>query len=293
MKHTLTLLLVFFSLHASIAQVNDPKIVENIYNKVNEIKSLLDETKLLKDEIKTLKKLQVSDSLTIAEKEKRVIAIASENEKLIKEKDILIDQKKQSLTDLNNFKSEIAGLSEKQLDILLNDKEYDIKSQLILSKNLMSSMLNFAQKSSSTKFSQLNYLVEIYDSIASINKIFELEYNELKVKETITKIESIALRAKQKLPNNSTIFSELNSLKERAANYCKKTLDLYEHFYRYNDDKDFEQFKKRVDMGYFIAYKYKYLLTLLAKYVNDSNYRSQFDRSQLKQFMLKPPFTCN
>jgi hypothetical protein len=98
------------------------------------------------------------------------------------------------------------------------------------------------------------------------------------------------------MPANKIVLSELEYLSEKTKDYCKNTLDLFNHFYTYAGiaKQGGNQFNNKAAMGYYYAYKYSYLLDLLNKFLDDPNYRSQFeDKDKKEQFKIKPPFTCN
>ena len=98
------------------------------------------------------------------------------------------------------------------------------------------------------------------------------------------------------MPANKIVLSELEYLSEKTKDYCKNTLDLFNHFYTYAGiaKQGSNQFNNKAAMGYYYAYKYSYLLELLNKFLDDPTYRSQFeDKDKKEQFKIKPPFTCN
>ena len=176
----------------------------------------------------------------------------------------------------------------------MNEK-FDSQSRLLLSNNLLKSILNFAQKSSSKKLTQLNYFIEIYDSISSLNKIFDFPYSEIQTKETLKRISLISDLVKQKIPNNKVLLSELEYLAGKTKNYCKNTLDLFNHFHAYESTAkvDINLFYNKVSMGYYYAYEYPYLIELLNKFQEEPAYRAKFPTDKKEQFKNKPPFTCN
>jgi hypothetical protein len=153
-----------------------------------------------------------------------------------------------------------------------------------------------SKKTSSKRLNQINDYLEIYDSIVSINKMFENPYSEELKKETYKRIDLVASLAKQKIPGNDNVFSELNKLRDRNRDYCKNTLELYTQFYNFlplskstdinfNIDKSNSVFIKKTEQLYYLVYKYKYLLKALNDYTDIPAYREQFKN--------KPTFTCN
>ena len=294
MKYVLIFLIVVLNISSTKAQVADLKIVDSIYKSIKGIKTILDDTESYKEEIKIFKKQHLRDSLSLNKKEDEIANLLASIESLKKEKADFNIKKKELQDSLILFQSDYSNIFDKQIDILLNEK-FDSQSRLLLSSNLLKSMLNFAQKSSSKKLIQLNYFIEIYDSISSVNKIFDFPYSEIQTKETLKKLNLISGLVKQKMPNNKVLLSELEYLAEKTKNYCKKTLDLFNHFYTYESlaKADINQFKNKVSMGYYYASEYNYLIDLLNKFLEEPTYRAQFPTTQKEQFKIKPPFTCN
>ena len=117
-----------------------------------------------------------------------------------------------------------------------------------------------------------------------------MPYNEIQTKEALKKIESLIILAKQKMPANKIVLSELENLSEKTKDYCKNTLDLFNHFYTYAAiaKQDANQFNNKAAMGYYYAYKYSYLLDLLNKFLDDPTYRSQFEDNGMMATGVNP-----
>ncbi len=295
MKYFLTIAIVFFNLFSSKAQINDTKVIDSIHKGIKSIKAILDDKEAYKEEINNLKRQQLRDSISLHRKEAEISNLLASVENLKKEKVDLNSKKKELQDSLLFFQSDYSTFFDKQIEIFLKE-EFDSKSRLLLSNNSIKNFFQLAQKSSAKKLTQLGYFIEIYDSISSIYKLFDLPYNEIQTKATLKKIESITLLAKQKIPANKIVLSELEYLSEKTKDYCKNTLDLFNHFYTYAPiaKQDANQFTNKAAMGYYYAYKYSYLLDLLNKFLDDPTYRSQFeDKDKKEQFKIKPPFTCN
>lgn len=295
MKYFLTIAIVFLNLFSSKAQINDTKVIDSIHKGIKSIKAILDDKEAYKEEINNLKRQQLRDSISLYRKEAEISNLLASVENLKKEKVDLNSKKKELQDSLLFFQSDYSTFFDKQIEIFLKE-EFDSKSRLLLSNNSIKNFFQLAQKSSAKKLTQLGYFIEIYDSISSIYKLFDLPYNEIQTKATLKKIESITLLAKQKMPANKIVLSELEYLSEKTKDYCKNTLDLFNHFYTYAPiaKQDANQFTNKAAMGYYYAYKYSYLLDLLNKFLDDPTYRSQFeDKDKKEQFKIKPPFTCN
>lgn len=295
MKYFLTIAIVFLNLFSSKAQINDTKVIDSIHKGIKSIKAILDDKEAYKEEINNLKRQQLRDSISLHRKEAEISNLLASVENLKKEKVDLNSKKKELQDSLLFFQSDYSTFFDKQIEIFLKE-EFDSKSRLLLSNNSIKNFFQLAQKSSAKKLTQLGYFIEIYDSISSIYKLFDLPYNEIQTKATLKKIESITLLAKQKMPANKIVLSELEYLSEKTKDYCKNTLDLFNHFYTYAPiaKQDANQFTNKAAMGYYYAYKYSYLLDLLNKFLDDPTYRSQFeDKDKKEQFKIKPPFTCN
>ncbi len=295
MKYFLTITIVLLNLFYSKAQINDTKVIDSIHKGIKSIKAILDDKEAYKEEINNLKRQQLRDSISLYRKEAEISNLLASVENLKKEKVVLNSKKKELQDSLLFFQSDYSTFFDKQIEIFLKE-EFDSKSRLLLSNNSIKNFFQLAQKSSAKKLTQLGYFIEIYDSISSIYKLFDLPYNEIQTKETLKKIESITLLAKQKMPANKIVLSELEYLSEKTKDYCKNTLDLFNHFYTYAGiaKQDGNQFNNKAAMGYYYAYKYSYLLELLNKFLDDPTYRSQFeDKDKKEQFKIKPPFTCN
>ena len=295
MKYFLTIAIVLLNLFSSKAQINDTKVIDSIHKGIKSIKAIIDDKEVYKEEINNLKRQQLRDSISLYRKEAEISNLLALVENLKKEKVDLNSKKKELQDSLLFFKSDYSAFFDKQIEFFLKE-EFDSKSRLLLSNNSIKNFFQLAQKSSAKKLTQLSYFIEIYDSISSIYKLFDLPYNEIQTKETLKKIESITLLAKQKMPANKIVLSELEYLSEKTKDYCKNTLDLFNHFYTYAGiaKQGGNQFNNKAAMGYYYAYKYSYLLELLNKFLDDPTYRSQFeDKDKKEQFKIKPPFTCN
>ena len=154
MKYLLIFIFIFLNLNTSFGQVNDPKQLDSLFNKVKVIKTILDDSKSYKEEIKILKKVQLSDSLILNEKDKKISGLLNAVEILKKENDSLVLQKKRVLTDFQNSKLDYSNLSDKQIEILFNE-EYNGRGSLTLSSELLKSILSIAQKTSSKRLNQI------------------------------------------------------------------------------------------------------------------------------------------
>jgi hypothetical protein len=296
MKYFLTIAIVLLNLFSSKAQINDTKVIDSIHKGIKSIKAILDDKEAYKEEINNLKRQQLRDSITLYRKDAEISNLLSSVENLKKEKVDLNSKKKELQDSLLFLKSDYSTFFDNQIEIFLKE-EFDSKSsRLLLSNNSLKNFFQLAQKSYAKKLTQLGYFIEIYDSISFIYKLFDLPYNEIQTKEALKKIESLIILAKQKMPANKIVLSELENLSEKTKDYCKNTLDLFNHFYTYAAiaKQDANQFNNKAAMGYYYDYKYSYLLNLLNKFLDDPTYRSQFeDKDKKEQFKIKPPFTCN
>ena len=293
MKYFIFFLLISLNIFVSKAQITDQKIVDSIFRDLQLIRKSIDNSEYLNKQIAILTKLKSDDSIAIANKNIQIGVLSSQIAVLEQEKKGLVSSKTDAELSLKKLNIDQANYSEKQIEIFLN-QGFDETGGLLLNKNLISSILNFAQKSSPKNLSMLIAFLEIKDSIEVIRKIFDEPYSKQETQKANEKIEQLKLFAKQKLQNNNTsITTELSKLQNDVNDYCKKTSELYSAFNRIyplsktniQGDGDNSVFIRRVDEQYFIAYKYMHLLKLMDKYIVDQSYREQFKD--------KPTFTCN
>ena len=293
MKYFIFLLSISLNISFSKAQITDQKIVDSIFRDLQLIRKSIDNSEYLNKQIAILTKLKSDDSIAIANKNIQIGVLSSQIAVLEQEKKGLVSSKTDAELSLKKLNIDQANYSEKQIEIFLN-QGFDETGGLLLNKNLISSILNFAQKSSPKNLSMLIAFLEIKDSIEVIRKIFDEPYSKQETQKANEKIEQLKLFAKQKLQNNNTsITTELSKLQNDVNDYCKKTSELYSAFNRIyplsktniQGDGDNSVFIRRVDEQYFIAYKYMHLLKLMDKYIVDQSYREQFKD--------KPTFTCN
>jgi hypothetical protein len=293
MKYFIFLLSISLNIFVSKAQITDQKIVDSIFRDLQLIRKSINNSEYLNNEITKLTKSKFNDSIIIATKENQIRVLISQQAVLEQEKTGLLTSKTEAELNLKKLNIDQANYAEKQIEIFLN-QGFDSTGRLLLNKNLISSILNFAQKSSPKNLSMLIAFLEIKDSIEAIRKIFDEPYSKQETQKANEKIEQLKLFAKQKLQNNNTsITNELSKLQNDVNDYCKKTSELYSAFNRIyplsktniQGDGDNSVFIRRVDEQYFIAYKYMHLLKLMDKYIVDQSYREQFKD--------KPTFTCN
>jgi len=293
MKYFIFFLSISLNIFVSKAQITDQKIVDSIFRDLQLIRKSIDNSEYLNKQIAILTKLKSDDSIAIANKNIQIGVLSSQIAVLEQEKKGLVSSKTDAELNLKKLNIDQASYAEKQIEIFLN-QGFDETGRLLLNKNLISSILNFAQKSSPKNLNMLIAFLEIKDSIEVIRKIFDEPYSKQETQKANEKIEQLKLFAKQKLQNNNTsITNELSKLQNDVNDYCKKTSELFSAFNRIyplsktniQGDGDNSVFIRRVDEQYFIAYKYMHLLKLMDKYIVDQSYREQFKD--------KPTFTCN
>lgn len=293
MKYFIFLLSISLNIFVSKAQITDQKIVDSIFRDLQLIRKSIDNSEYLNKQIASLTKLKSDDSIAIANKNIQIGVLSSQIAVLEQEKKGLVSSKTDAELNLKKLNIDQANYAEKQIEIFLN-QDFDETGRLLLNKNLISSILTFAQKSSPKNLNMLIAFLEIKDSIEVIRKIFDEPYSKLETQKANEKIEKLKLLAKQKLQNNNTsIMNELTYLQNDVNDYCKQTSELYSAFTRIyplsktniQGDGDRSVFIRRVDEQYFIAYRYNHLIKLMDKYIEEQSYREQFKD--------KPTFTCN
>jgi hypothetical protein len=293
MKYFIFLLSISLNIFVSKAQITDQKIVDSIFRDLQLIRKSIDNSEYLNKQIAILTKLKSDDSIAIANKNIQIGVLSSQIAVLEQEKKGLVSSKTDAELNLKKLNIDQASYAEKQIEIFLN-QDFDETGRLLLNKNLISSILTSAQKSSPKNLNMLIAFLEIKDSIEVIRKIFDEPYSKLETQKANEKIEKLKLLAKQKLQNNNTsIMNELTYLQNDVNDYCKQTSELYSAFTRIyplsktniQGDGDRSVFIRRVDEQYFIAYRYNHLIKLMDKYIEEQSYREQFKD--------KPTFTCN
>jgi hypothetical protein len=293
MKYFIFFLSISLNIFVSKAQITDQKIVDSIFRDLQLIRKSIDNSEYLNKQIAILTKLKSDDSIAIANKNIQIGVLSSQIAVLEQEKKGLVSSKTDAELNLKKLNIDQASYAEKQIEIFLN-QDFDETGRLLLNKNLISSILTSAQKSSPKNLNMLIAFLEIKDSIEVIRKIFDEPYSKLETQKANEKIEKLKLLAKQKLQNNNTsIMNELTYLQNDVNDYCKQTSELYSAFTRIyplsktniQGDGDRSVFIRRVDEQYFIAYRYNHLIKLMDKYIEEQSYREQFKD--------KPTFTCN
>jgi hypothetical protein len=293
MKYFIFLLSISLNIFVSKAQITDQKIVDSIFRDLQLIRKSINNSEYLNNQIASLTKSKFNDSIIIASKENQIRVLISQQAVLEQEKKGLVASKTDAELSLKKIDLEKANYAEKQIANIMN-QGLDDKGRLLLNKNLILSILDFAQNSSPKNLNMLIAFLEIKDSIDVIRSIFNEQYSKQETQKANEKIERLKLLTKQKLQNNdTTILKELSYLQNDVNNYCKNTSDLYSAFNRiYPLSKTNIQgdgvnsiFIRQIDEQYFVAHRYPYLLRLMNQYLKDTTFREQFS--------AKPTFTCN
>jgi len=297
MKYFLTLVIVAFNFYSSLSQVSESKLIDSVFKNIREIKTILDNSETHKDEIKKFKYQFVIDSLDLEKNKKTIqdLTIALEKSKDDK---VEFSKKTRQLQDsLKNFQVEYSVIADSQIETLLN-QQFDKNGSLPVTRDIIITMLSIAQKSTSKKADQLKAYMDIYDSVTSVRKIFEKEFDMASVQQAKKNINLIEISIKNKLSNTNAIAieKEVSNLKKLVDGYCQNTYELFFSLYKKsgmkptmqsNIDPHIEKTAFRVELegAYFLAFQYPYLLKVLNQFKDDPAFREQFKN--------KPPFTCN
>jgi hypothetical protein len=295
MKYFLTLVIVAFNFHSSLSQVSEPKFIDSVFKNIREIKTILDNSATHKEEIKNFKNQFIIDSLDLEKNKKTIQDLTIALEKFKDEKVEFSKKTRQFQDSLKNFQSEYSSIADNQIETLLNQK-FDKTGSLPVSREVMTSMLSLAQKSTSKKINQLKAYIDVYDSVISVRKIFEKEYDMALAQQAKKSIASIEISIKNKLSNTNAIEKEVSNLKKLVDGYCQNTYELFFSLYKKsgmkptmqsNIDPHIEKTAFRVELegAYFLAFQYPYLLKVLNQFKDDPAYREQFKN--------KHTFTCN
>lgn len=293
MKPSLFLFFVLIKSISAFSQVNEPKKIDSILNGINSIKTILDNSKAHKEEIEKFKNKLLKDSLDLEVEKKIIRELKDAAEKFATEKIELNNKLKQVRDSLKSFQSEYSNISDKQIESLLNE-QFDKPGNLVFSKNSMSSILSFAQMTSSKKLNQIKAYINIYDSIFSVRKIFEEPFNKISIQQANKRVAAIETAIKNDLENNIPITNEVENLKKLLNRYCSNTFELYNLFFKiaplaetnFLSSIDVKSaFRSEVEKAYYLVFQYKYLNEILNKFLLEPTYR--------EQFKSKPTFTCN
>jgi len=293
MKRSLFLFFVLINSFSAFSQVNDPKKIDSILNGINSIKTILDNSKAHKEEIEKYKNKLIKDSLDLEAEKKIIRDLKDVAEKFADEKVELNNKLKQYRDSLKSLQSEYSNISDKQIELLLNE-QFDKPGNLVFSKNTISGILSFAQMTSSKKLNQIKAYINIYDSIFSVRKIFEEPFNILSIQQANKRVSAIEITIKKDLANNISMTNEVENLKKLLNRYCSNTFELYNLFYKiaplaetnFSSSIDVKSaFRSEVEKAYYLVFQYKYLNEVLNKFLLEPTFR--------EQFKSKPTFTCN
>ena len=296
MKYFLTLVFVALNFFSSIAQVSESKFIDSVFKSIKEIKTILDNSATHKEEIKIFKNQFVKDSLDLEKNKKTMQDLTIDLEKFKYDK-IEFSKKTRELQDsLKNFQVDYSVIADSQIETLLN-QQFDKNGSLPVSRDIMTSMLSLAQKSTSKKINQLKTYMDIYDSVTSVRKIFEKEFDIVSVQQAKKSISLIEIAIKNKLSNAIAIEKEVGNLKKLVEGYCQNTYELFFFLNKNsgvnptNQSKIYPHIQKtpfqiELEGLYFVAFKYPYLVKVLNQFKDDPAYREQFKNKT-------PPFTCN
>ena len=293
MKRALILLTLLYISNTSFSQVSDQKILDSIFKSIKGIRLILDNAETHKEEVEKYKKILEKDSSDLKKNDNKIKDLIIEVSKLELEKSELKNKISHFQDSLKIIQSVFSEISDEQIENLL-DGQFDKPGNLVLGRDMMLSILSFAQKTSPKKLNQFNAYLEIYDSIISIRKTFDAPYNILSNQSAVKSIANLELMTKKKLPDNKSIKSEVENLKKLVSRYCSNTSELYNLFFRIaplaettfiSDLEVKSSFRSEVEKAYFLVFQYKYLNEMLNKFLLESAFREQFKN--------KPTFTCN
>jgi hypothetical protein len=228
MKYFLTLVFVALNFYSSLAQVSESKFIDSVFKNIKEIKTILDNSATHKEEIKNFKNQFIIDSLDL-EKNKKIIQDLTIALEKSKDDKVEFSKKTRQFQDsLNNFQLEYSTIADNHIESILN-QQFDKNGSLPLSRDVLTNLLRLSQKSTSKKIEQLKSYIDIYDSITSVRKIFEKEYDIVSVQQAKKSITLIEISIKNKFSNANAIAieKEVSNIKKLVDGYCQNTYELF------------------------------------------------------------------
>jgi predicted RND superfamily exporter protein len=248
---------------------------------VRGINEQIKKSNLPDNKIVELNKRIGKDSISIKQKDAKILELQSENSGLEKEKDNAAEK-------YNTIKNQQTALLENQINLVLkkgtsNDPE------------MLKGLKKMAEDLNPNSENKLLSLISICDSFTAIRKVFEVPYDvdlvknaKLRYKALVSKTQSEGL--------SSFLTDDLDKLIKNLDDYCDYTNELYKVFARAyplrNDDKSVANagskknaFRNELNKAYYYVVNYTHLKTLLNDFLKNESVRDEYQN--------KKPITCN
>jgi len=283
MKHIFIFnIAVFFLTISGFSQTTDQeKKIDSILVMVRGINEQVKKSNLPDNKIAELNKRIGKDSLSIKEKDAKILELQSEKSKFEEGKNDAVEK-------YSAIKTQQTTLLENQINLVLkkgtsNDPE------------MLNGLKKMAEELSPKSENKLSSLISICDSFTAIRKVFEVPYDEYLVKNA--KLRHKALVSKTQSEGLSSFLTDdLDKLIKHLDDYCECTNELYKVFARAyplrNDDKNVANagskknaFRSELNKAFYYVFNYKYLKTLFNQFLDEASVQDEYQN--------KKPITCN
>jgi uncharacterized coiled-coil DUF342 family protein len=222
---------------------------------LEEIKKEITVEKSIIEENKTLKENKLDSAKKIARLEKKI----NDNQEDL-------NQTKQKLTNLEEFK-------QKQVRFLEQEIAAVVKSAWGLPKELLQNYSNRAGDLGPKNAGDLSDFIRFSDSILSIKKFFEREYDAKFYRVEKARVEKLAGQLSTKSNLFPKLKEEVDRLKEVLDRYCVNTDEVYTRFQKiYSLRKDFSKtdaFREELKKLTYYATDYPFLYDLINRFVTN------------------------
>ncbi len=283
MKHILifNIGVLFLTLSGFAQSTDQDKKIDSILFMVRGINEQVKKSNLPDNKIVELNKRIGKDSISIKQKDAKILELQSENSGLEKEKD-------NALEKYSAIKTQQTALLENQINLVLkkgtsNDPE------------MLKGLKKMAEELNPKNENKLSSLISICDSFTAIRKVFEVPYDMDLVKNAKQRHKALEL-VTQSEGLSSFLDSDLKKLIDNLDDYCECTNELYKVFTRAyplrNDDKSVANtgskknaFRSELNKAYYYITNYKHLKTLFNKFLDDASFQDEYQN--------KKPITCN
>lgn len=283
MKHILIFnIAVFFLTLSGFSQSNDQdKKIDSILVMVRGINEQIKKSNLPDNKIVELNKRIGKDSISIKEKDAKILELQSEKSKLEEGKTDAVEK-------FSAIKTQQTTLLENQINLVLkkgtsNDPE------------MLKGLKKMAEELNPKSENKLSSLISICDSFIAIRKVFEVPYDEDLVNNAKKRHKALELKTQSEGLSNF-LTDDLDKLIKNLDDYCDYTNELYKVFARAyplrNDDKSVANasskknaFRNELNKAYYYVVNYTYLKTLLNNFLKNESVRDEYQN--------KKPITCN
>jgi hypothetical protein len=248
-------------------QIEPDKRIDTLLDFVSRIDKNIQLNQSLEKGNQDLLAQRKKDSITINNKEKEV----SDLKDLIKKKEGIED-------DFNKYKQKQKQYLEEEISII-------IKGTTNTDPNLLKKIQERALEVNPKNTRELDNFIKAYDTILSIKKVFQKEYEESSIRYE----KSRWVRLSQFVNSQGSAFTglkeEVNDLKRFLDEYCVNSEEIYRNFKKIyilkNDFSKGDAFTTELKKLTYYSKNYPYLFNLINLFLTDSNTQEKYKNGKV------------